>query len=135
MRKPFKSLVPETTHIQYVKWCMKQSLLENLLSSTCLLSIVGAHLLVTASPKQDNELVFSRKHIPDKNNICDFRHSLLLNCLTFKIQFQLNLFKNKKVLLCERKRHTARRVAIASPCYSGGGGVPLRKFFFWSEHV
>ena len=31
----------------------------------------------------------------------------------------------------ERKRHTARRVAIASPCYSGrgGGGVPRQNFF------
>ena len=38
-----------------------------------------------------------------------------------------NMF-NKKVLLRERKRHTARRVAIASPCYSGGG-APLTKFF------
>ena len=27
---------------------------------------------------------------------------------------------NKKVLLRERKRHTARRVAVASACYSGG---------------
>ena len=35
----------------------------------------------------------------------------------------------KKVLLRERKRHTARHVAIASACYSGGG-VPLRNFFF-----
>ena len=37
---------------------------------------------------------------------------------------------NKKVLLRERKRHTARRVAIAISCYSGGGGVPWQKFFF-----
>ena len=43
---------------------------------------------------------------------------------------------NKKVLLRERKRHTARRVAIAIFCYSGGGGeVPRqksldKKFFF-----
>ena len=36
---------------------------------------------------------------------------------------------NKKVLLRERKRHTARRVAIASPCYSGGGGSLDKKFF------
>ena len=41
---------------------------------------------------------------------------------------------NKKVLLRERKRHTARRVAIASPCYSGGG-VPWQNFFSQSEHV
>ena len=41
---------------------------------------------------------------------------------------------NKKVLLPERKRHTARRIAIASPCYSGGE-VPRQKFFFRSEHV
>ena len=41
---------------------------------------------------------------------------------------------NKKVLLRERKRHTARRVAIAIFCYSGGG--PLTKnFFCQSEHV
>ena len=39
---------------------------------------------------------------------------------------------NKKVLLRERKRHTARRVAIAISCYPGGGGVggPLTKIFF-----
>ena len=72
---------------------------------------------------------------------------------------------NKKVLLRERKRHTARRVAIAISCYSGGGslhknffsglnmyqaksgvknfslywgggwGGPLQKIFFRSEHV
>ena len=35
--------------------------------------------------------------------------------------------KDKKVLLRERKRHTARRVAIAISCYSGG--VPRQKFF------
>ena len=29
---------------------------------------------------------------------------------------------NKKVLLRERKKHTARRVAIAISCYCGGGG-------------
>ena len=34
----------------------------------------------------------------------------------------------KKVLLRERKRHTARRIAIASPCYSGGGSLD-QKFF------
>ena len=38
--------------------------------------------------------------------------------------------KYKKVLLRERKRHTARRVAIAISCYCGGGGVPWQKFFF-----
>ena len=53
---------------------------------------------------------------------------------------------DKKVLLRERKRHTARRVAIAISCYSmyqaksgvkifslywgGGGGAPRQKFFF-----
>ena len=71
---------------------------------------------------------------------------------------------NKKVLLRDTKRHTARRVAIASPCYSRGGGtltknvfpslnmyqaksgvknfplyweggVPRQKFFCQSEHV
>ena len=31
------------------------------------------------------------------------------------------IISNKKVLLRERKRHTARRVAVASACYSGGG--------------
>ena len=42
----------------------------------------------------------------------------------------------KKVLLRERKRYTARRVAIASPCYSGRGGGSLdKKFFPQSEHV
>ena len=42
---------------------------------------------------------------------------------------------NKKVLLRERKRHTARRVAIAISCYSGGGGGPLTKFFFPSLNM
>ena len=31
--------------------------------------------------------------------------------------------QNKKVLLRERKRHTARRVAVASACYSGREGT------------
>ena len=42
---------------------------------------------------------------------------------------------NKKVLLRERKRHTARRVAIASTCYSGGWGGPLTKIFFPSLNM
>ena len=37
---------------------------------------------------------------------------------------------NKKVLLRERKRHTARRVAIAISYYAGEGGGPLTKIFF-----
>ena len=43
-------------------------------------------------------------------------------------EYKSNL--NKKVLLRERKRHTARHAAVASACYSGGvprprsGGVP-----------
>ena len=45
------------------------------------------------------------------------------------------IYYNKKVLLRERKRHTARRVAIASPCYSRGGGRSLCKNFFQSEHI
>ena len=40
---------------------------------------------------------------------------------------------NKKVLPRKHKRHTARRVAIASPCYSGGG--PLTKNFFPSLNM
>ena len=32
-----------------------------------------------------------------------------------------SIIVNKKVLQRERKRHTARRVAVASACYSGGG--------------
>ena len=35
--------------------------------------------------------------------------------------FTHKTINNKKVLLRERKRHTARRVAVASACYSGGG--------------
>ena len=42
---------------------------------------------------------------------------------------------NKKVLLRERKRHTARRVAIVSPCYSEGGGGPSTKIFFSSLNM
>ena len=45
------------------------------------------------------------------------------------------LLLNKKVLLRERKRHTARRVAIAITCYCGGGGSLDKKFFPQSEHV
>ena len=49
----------------------------------------------------------------------------------------MNLPVNKKVLLRERKRHTARRVAITISCYSRGGrGGSLDKIFFsQSEHV
>ena len=48
----------------------------------------------------------------------------------------MSILYNKKVLQRERKRHTARRVAIASLCYSGGGGrVPWQKIFSESEHV
>ena len=42
---------------------------------------------------------------------------------------------NKKVLLRERKRHTARHVAIAISCYCGGGGSLNKNFFSQSEHV
>ena len=41
---------------------------------------------------------------------------------------------NKKVLLRERKRHIARRVAVARACYSGGGG-PSAKIFFSSLNM
>ena len=33
----------------------------------------------------------------------------------------MKIIEDKKVLLRERKRHTAHRVAVASACYSGGG--------------
>ena len=46
----------------------------------------------------------------------------------------MSILYNKKVLLRERKRHTAGRVAIAISCYSGGG-VHRQKKIFWSEHV
>ena len=42
---------------------------------------------------------------------------------------------NKKVLLRERKRHTARHVAIAISCCSGGGGGPLTKKKFPSLNM
>ena len=55
----------------------------------------------------------------------------MLSFLNFKLPIV-----NKKVLLRERKRHTARRVAIAISCYWGGGGGSLDKnFFSQSEHV
>ena len=53
---------------------------------------------------------------------------------SFKKCTEVTRVINKKVLLRERKRHTARRVAIAGPCYSGGG-VPWQKFFFPSLNV
>ena len=40
-----------------------------------------------------------------------------------------------KVLLRERKRHTARRVAIVISCYSEGGGVPQQKKIFSSLNM
>ena len=42
-----------------------------------------------------------------------------------------------KKVLRERKRHTTRRVATASPCYSGGGerGGPSTKIFFSSMNM
>ena len=46
-----------------------------------------------------------------------------------------NTLINKKVLLREHKTHTARRVAIASPCYSREGGSLDKNFFSQSEHV
>ena len=51
------------------------------------------------------------------------------------LQVQTSTLSNKKVLLRERKRHTARRVAIARNCYSGGGGSLDKNFFPQSEHV
>ena len=52
-------------------------------------------------------------------------------CIFFRIHII-----HKKVLLRERKRHTARRIAIASPCYSGGGGGgPSTKIFFPSLNM
>ena len=48
----------------------------------------------------------------------------------------ISVLRNKKVLLRERKRHTARRVAIAISCYSGrGGGGPLTKQNFPSMNM
>ena len=46
-------------------------------------------------------------------------------CRCSHCPLSLNLHTNKKVLLRERKRHTARRVAVASACYPGGGGYPI----------
>ena len=44
---------------------------------------------------------------------------------------EIEKWGNKKVLLRQRKRHTARRVAVASACYSRGGtrrwGTPQSK--------
>ena len=55
--------------------------------------------------------------------------------LTYHLtNFSRKLHENKKVLLRERKRHTARRVAIAISCYCGGGSLD-KKFFPQSEHV
>ena len=44
-------------------------------------------------------------------------------------QYTLIPSLNKKVLLRERKRHTACRVAVASACYCGGGGSLCEKIF------
>ena len=49
--------------------------------------------------------------------------------LTFKCRkYGSRNANNKKVLLRERKRHTTRRVAIASP-WGGRGGPPTKNFF------
>ena len=58
---------------------------------------------------------------PERKKIC-------IHCLFWRLQstcFWLKTVRNKKVLLCERKRHTAHHVASAhSAVLSGGGGCP-----------
>ena len=57
------------------------------------------------------------------------RWQIRMFCLFFSLTVSNTIVsKDKKVLLRERKRHTARRGAIASPCYSGWG-VPWQKKF------
>ena len=67
----------------------------------------------------------TKVRITEKNRKLHINSSVVLTVHT----------NNKKVLLRERKRHTARRVAIAISCYSGGGGPLTNFFFFQSEHV
>ena len=55
--------------------------------------------------------------------------------LVIREKIYLETHVNKKVLLRERKRHTARRVAIAISCYSGGGGGPCTEIFFPSLNM
>ena len=70
-----------------------------------------------------------------------FAKAIFRSCsLLKKMPFLSNIgIINKKVFLRERKRHTARRVAIANQLFrggGGGGGVSLYKnFFCQSEHV
>ena len=59
----------------------------------------------------------------------NLQHPLRHGETTFKHPVTCVNRKNKKVLLRERKRYTARRVAIAISCYSGGGGALDKNFF------
>ena len=56
---------------------------------------------------------------------CDnYFFMVMMNCVFCDIFQFPNLFSNKKVLLRERKRHTARRVARARYAALCNGGVP-----------
>ena len=72
-----------------------------------------------------------------QNFFVSFLRSFFTGCWTANyITGRTKRIHNKKVLLRERKRHTARRVAIAIPCYSGGGtGGPSTKNFFPSLNM
>ena len=77
------------------------------------------------------ELHFSRScmhslYLPFQTTTWPSCYPYLWNGFEF---WEANKLKNKKVLLRERKRHTARRVAIVISCYSGGGDPLTKKKF------
>ena len=67
------------------------------------------------------------KAIVYKSHFPPLRHSVVT-------ETPADTLANKKVLLRECKRHTARCVAIAISCYSRGG-VPQQKIFFSSLNI
>ena len=73
------------------------------------------------------------------NSLLSLKKCFGIFCLVLKYILlegsMMKFFENKKVLLRERKRHTARRVAMAISCYSGGGGSLDKNFLPQSEHV
>ena len=103
-------------------------------------SINGSHI---SYPRLIGEIVAVRKIWNSKTVEKVFIHpivdSLPQENMTFsntlnyttpkKVTFDCS--KNKKVLLRERKRHTARCLAVASACYSGGGTMGTPPTWTW----
>ena len=69
----------------------------------------------------------SRKLPPTKGELRYFVifQKVTLGCMVILTAERMNKFQNKKVLLHERKRHTARRVSSTPPAILSWGGYPI----------